>query len=92
MFYSFIDAKDVGLQDENEDEVINPAERKFIRSMLEEDEEETDLFTRRLPPGCVRCKFNLFKCCAPNICRKKTLRPDKCIKIKAPKGLEIYEE
>ncbi len=31
---------------------------------------------------CVRCKFGLMSCCEPNICVKKTLRPDKCLHIK----------
>jgi hypothetical protein len=31
---------------------------------------------------CVRCKLGLFKCCEPDICVKKTLRPDKCLSIK----------
>lgn len=35
--------------------------------------------------GCVKCKFGIGRCCAPNICRKKFLRPDQCIRIKEGK-------
>ena len=32
--------------------------------------------------NCVPCKFGINPCCAPNICRKKTLWPDECMEIK----------
>jgi hypothetical protein len=35
--------------------------------------------------NCVRCKFGINLCCAPNICVKKTLRPDECMEIKVGK-------
>lgn len=82
MFYSSIDAKDVALDDESDDEITQEDARMVVRSMLEEDEDESSLFIRKLKPGCVRCKFGIFKCCSPNICRKRTLRPNKCIKVK----------
>ncbi|CAF0804703.1 unnamed protein product [Adineta steineri] len=31
---------------------------------------------------CVRCKFSLARCCLPNICVKRRLRTDKCLRIK----------
>ncbi|CAF1059606.1 unnamed protein product [Rotaria sp. Silwood1] len=31
---------------------------------------------------CVPCKFGIGRCCYPNICIKKRLRPDKCLRIK----------
>jgi hypothetical protein len=33
-------------------------------------------------PQCVRCKFSLARCCAPNICVKRRLRTDKCLRVK----------
>ncbi|CAF1082745.1 unnamed protein product [Rotaria sp. Silwood1] len=35
------------------------------------------------PGQCVRCKFGIIRCCYPNICVKKHLRPDKCLRIKS---------
>ncbi|CAF3689454.1 unnamed protein product [Rotaria sp. Silwood1] len=34
------------------------------------------------PGQCVPCKFGIGRCCHPNICVKKHLRPDKCLRIK----------
>ena len=34
------------------------------------------------PGQCVRCKFSLMRCCAPNICVKRRLRMDKCLRVK----------
>jgi hypothetical protein len=34
---------------------------------------------------CVKCKLGLINCCAPNICVKKHLRPDRCMRIKQGK-------
>lgn len=31
---------------------------------------------------CVRCKFSLARCCAPNICVKRRFRTDKCLRVK----------
>ncbi|CAF1443998.1 unnamed protein product [Rotaria sordida] len=31
---------------------------------------------------CVPCKFGIIRCCYPNVCVKKRLRPDKCLRIK----------
>ena len=30
---------------------------------------------------CVPCKFNLVPCCKPNLCIKKSLRPDECLEL-----------
>jgi hypothetical protein len=35
-----------------------------------------------MPAQCVRCKFSLMRCCAPNICVKRRLRTDKCLRVK----------
>jgi hypothetical protein len=32
--------------------------------------------------SCVRCKFSLVNCCQPNICVKRRLRTDKCMRVK----------
>ena len=40
---------------------------------------------RELGKSCVPCKFGVNLCCAPNVCVKKTLRPDECMEIKAHK-------
>ena len=38
---------------------------------------------REMGKNCVPCKFGVNPCCAPNICVKKTLRPDECMEIKS---------
>ena len=40
---------------------------------------------RNVPKKCVLCKFSFFPCCEPNICVKKTFRPDKCLQVKQGK-------
>lgn len=30
---------------------------------------------------CVPCKFNMVPCCKPNLCIKKSLRPDECLEL-----------
>ncbi len=44
-----------------------------------------DVVERSVRKHCVKCKFHLFDCCEPDICVKKTLRPDKCLSIKQGK-------
>ena len=34
------------------------------------------------PGGCVRCGFGIISCCPPNICVKRRLRRDKCLRVK----------
>ncbi len=34
------------------------------------------------PRHCVPCKFHLMRCCSPNVCVKRHLRADKCLRIK----------
>jgi len=41
-----------------------------------------DFGKRESGTNCVSCKFGMVQCCAPNICRKKTLMPDECMEIK----------
>lgn len=40
---------------------------------------------RNLHRKCVSCKFGFFPCCEPDICVKKSFRPDKCLSIKVGK-------
>jgi hypothetical protein len=40
---------------------------------------------REIGKHCVPCKFGANPCCAPNICVKKTLRPDECQEVKTGK-------
>jgi hypothetical protein len=34
------------------------------------------------PRQCVQCKFSLIRCCSPNVCVKRRLRMDKCLRVK----------
>ncbi len=46
-------------------------------------EDPLDIFLKReASKNCVPCKFGINPCCAPNICVKKTLRPDECQEVK----------
>jgi hypothetical protein len=51
--------------------------------------ENSSSFDKRETPGpgkhCVPCKFGANPCCSPNICVKKTLRPDECQEVKQGK-------
>lgn len=40
---------------------------------------------RNLHRKCVSCKFGFIPCCEPDICVKKSFRPDKCLSIKVGK-------
>ena len=63
----------------NDDDIeLNEAR---ARSFLGSDNEDS-LDKRVASDDCVMCKFNMVKCCKPNVCVKKTLRPDECMEIK----------
>ena len=40
---------------------------------------------RETGSNCVPCKLGVNPCCAPNVCVKKTLRPDECMELRASK-------
>ena len=51
------------------------------RSFLnKQDKNSFDKQTNNL--DCVLCKFNMIPCCKPNLCIKKSLRPDECLELK----------
>ncbi|CAF2208623.1 unnamed protein product [Rotaria magnacalcarata] len=54
------------------------------RMMTADDESDDNSHQRRASTnGCVNCALKVFDCCAPNICVKRFLMPNKCMKIKA---------
>ena len=52
---------------------------------LNPGDESFSIVKRQASRVCVKCKMGLFKCCEPNICVKKHLRPDKCVRVKKGK-------
>jgi hypothetical protein len=49
------------------------------------DNSSNVLDKREAGKNCVPCKLGINPCCAPNICVKKTLRPDECQEVKTGK-------
>ena len=49
------------------------------------DDESFSIVKRQASRRCVKCKMGMFNCCEPNICVKKHLRPDKCVRVKTGK-------
>ena len=73
---------------DNDMELSNDKARMFLRALTgeENDDDDTASFdTRESGKNCVRCKFGVNPCCAPNICVKKRFRPDECMEIKQGK-------
>ncbi len=55
-------------------------------TFLSMHENSSSVFAKReAGRNCVPCKFGANPCCAPNICVKKTLRPDECQEVKQGK-------
>ncbi|CAF1208770.1 unnamed protein product [Rotaria sp. Silwood1] len=82
------DAKRLFYDNDNDMELTDKKARMFLRSMLNGDSDNDDtgsLDTREFGKNCVRCKFGINPCCAPNICVKKRFRPDECMEIKTGK-------
>ncbi|CAF4835283.1 unnamed protein product, partial [Rotaria socialis] len=68
---------------DSDDDEAALAELK-ARMMTAEDDSDDDSHQRRASTkGCVSCAFKVFDCCAPNVCVKRFLRPNKCMRIKA---------
>ena len=62
-------------KDEDDDlELSALAARSFLK-----EEKINSLFNTE---DCVLCKFNAIPCCKPNICVKKSFRPDECLELK----------
>jgi len=74
------------LYDDKDMEFSDKQARMFLRAIMGEDDDGlTALDTRQTNQNCVACKLGIIPCCAPNICQKKLLRPNKCIRIKPGK-------
>ncbi|CAF2738730.1 unnamed protein product [Rotaria sp. Silwood2] len=81
------DAKRLFYDNDKDMELTDKKARMFLRSMLNGDsDDDTGSFdTREIGKNCVKCKFGINPCCAPNICVKKKFRPDECMEIKPGK-------
>ncbi|CAF0740141.1 unnamed protein product [Didymodactylos carnosus] len=72
-------------------EISNSKARSFLDDSDDNDADDlANYLLKRASPStaqkdCVMCKFNMVPCCKPNICIKKTLRPDECMEIKTGK-------
>jgi hypothetical protein len=79
-------AKRLFYDNDNDMELTDKKARMFLRSMTGDDDDDTASFdTRESGKNCVKCKFGINPCCAPNICVKKSFRPDECVEIKQGK-------
>jgi hypothetical protein len=59
--------------------------QQMAAAFLMHDNSSHAIDKREAGRHCVPCKFGANPCCAPNICVKKTLRPDECQEIKTGK-------
>jgi hypothetical protein len=68
-------------------ELSDKKARMFLRALTgdEDDDDVASFDTREAGKNCVKCKFGINPCCAPNICIKKSFRPDECLEIKPGK-------
>ncbi len=86
MLYSFTDAKSVSLDDNSDEEMTQAKARMLLDSMLGENEDNSlELNERGKAKSCVRCKYGIFKCCSPKVCVTRTIRSNKCMKVKSGK-------
>ncbi len=81
LIVSSSNAKNV--MNDNNMEFSDKKARMFLRAMMGDDDDNLASFDRR-QPGCVPCKLNTFKCCAPNFCKKKW-GLDECVEVKTGK-------
>ena len=80
------DAKRLFHDNDNDMELSDKKARMFLRSMTSDDDDDSPSFdTREAGRNCVPCKFGINPCCAPNVCVKKSWRPDECMEIKPGK-------
>lgn len=88
LMVSFCDGTKYLRQQNNNDDSDSQSNEAAARAIFDaESNDDDDSFEKRANanPDCVMCKFNLIPCCKPNICVKKFLRPDKCLRIDAGK-------
>ena len=87
LFYviSSSNAKRLFYDNDNDMELTDKRARMFLRSMTGDDDDAASFDTREFGKNCVKCKFGINPCCAPNICIKKSFRPDECMEIKTGK-------
>lgn len=65
----------------HEDDVFEESQQTATAFLMHENSSLTR-DKRESGAHCVKCKFGINDCCAPNKCIKKTLRPDECQEIK----------
>jgi hypothetical protein len=82
LIVSSSNAKNV--MNDNDLEFSDKKARMFLRAMMGDDDDDLASFDMR-QSNCVKCKFGIFNCCAPNFCKKKLLRPDECVEVKSGK-------
>ncbi len=74
--------KNVFTKSDDDFEVSQQAARSFLST----NDNSSNVFDKReTGKNCVPCKFGANPCCAPNICVKKTLKPDECQEVKQGK-------
>jgi hypothetical protein len=79
-------AKRLFYNNDNDMELSDKRARAFLGAMTGDDDDDALSFdTRESGKNCVKCKFGINPCCAPNICIKKSFRPDECMEIKPGK-------
>ena len=81
-------AKRLFYDNDNDMELSDKKARMFLRAITgdSDDDDDTPSFdTREIGKNCVKCKFGINPCCAPNVCIKKSFRPDECMEIKPGK-------
>jgi hypothetical protein len=71
------DAKRLSLDSDDILELSDIDARSFLKKKGKSD------FDKHINNGdCVLCKFNMVPCCKPNLCIKKSFRPDQCLELK----------
>lgn len=84
-FFISTESKRLFYDNDNDMELSDKKARMFLRAIFDDNNDESSVLdTRELSNGknCVKCKFGINPCCAPNICVKKRFRPDECMEIK----------
>lgn len=87
-FISSSNAKRLFFNNDNDMELTDQKARMFLRAISSQGDDDDDapsFDTRESGKNCVKCKFGINPCCAPNICIKKSFRPDECMEIKQGK-------